>query len=92
MLGNLLPELRARRHTLGLSQASVAALAGMSQGAYSKMELGKHDPTLGTLADVARSLGLEVMLVPTELVATVNGMAGNGTTQEDRPLFQAEPD
>ncbi len=64
----------------------------MLQNNYSKIEQGKTDPRFSTLQHVARALALEVMLVPAELVDTVNALAGRAHPPEGRPLFSAEPD
>jgi transcriptional regulator with XRE-family HTH domain len=77
---------------LGLTQHDVAKRSGVLQNHYSKIEQGKTDPRFSTLQDVARALALEVMLVPAELVETVNALAGRGESPEERALFSAEPD
>jgi transcriptional regulator with XRE-family HTH domain len=64
----------------------------MLQNNYSKIEKGKTDPRLSTLQEIARALALEVVLVPSELVDTVNALAGRAHPPEERPLFSAEPD
>ncbi|TAM62293.1 helix-turn-helix domain-containing protein [bacterium] len=92
MIDDIISILRKRRVALGLTQSAVAESAGNSQNYYSKIEQGKLDPRLSTLQDVARALSLEVMLVPRELVDTVNALAGRGAAPEERPLFSAEPD
>ena len=92
MLGVIISTLSVRRRALGLTQSDVAARVGSSQANYSKIELGKSDPRLGTLQDIARALSLEVMLVPVELVDTVNALTGQGPGPEEKPLFSVEPD
>ena len=84
--------LRQRRLALGLTQDEAASRAGTTQAHYSKIELGKRDVRLGTLQDIARALSLEVMLVPAELVPTVNAMIGQEAAPEERPLFEATGD
>lgn len=84
--------LRHRRRALGLTQQVVAKQSGMLQTNYSKIEQGKTDPRLSTLQDIARSLSLELLLVPVELVDTVNALANDGRPPEEKPLFFAEPD
>lgn len=49
--------LRARRNTLGLTQAQVAQLAGLSQQAVVQFEGGRHIPLDRTKIDLARALG-----------------------------------
>lgn len=41
--------MRQRREQLGLTQVEAAELAGMTQGAWSRVELGKRSPHLDTL-------------------------------------------
>lgn len=89
---SILPVLRARRVVLRFSQAYVAERSGTQQSYYSKLEQGKHDPRLGTLQDIARTLSLEVMLVPAELVDTVKHLTGRGEAPDEQPLFFGEPD
>jgi predicted transcriptional regulator len=84
--------LKARRQSLALTQQDVAKRAGLLQTNYSKIEQGKTDPRFSTVQDVARALGLEVMLIPTELVDTVNALANQGPAPDEKPLFAAEPD
>lgn len=84
--------LQRRRRALRLTQRAVAEQSGMLQTNYSKIEQGKTDPRVSTLQDIARSLSLELMLVPVELVDTVNALANQGRPPEEKPLFFAEPD
>jgi transcriptional regulator with XRE-family HTH domain len=75
-----------------MTQHDVAKRSGVLQNNYSKIERGKSDPRFSTLQDIARALSLEVMLVPTELVDTVNALAGRVLPPEERPLFVVDPD
>jgi transcriptional regulator with XRE-family HTH domain len=75
-----------------MTQEDVARRSGLRQTNYSKIEQGKTDPRMSTLQDIARALSLELMLVPTELVDTVNSLAARGPAPEEKPLFTAEPD
>jgi HTH-type transcriptional regulator / antitoxin HipB len=65
------PVLVARK-TLGLSQQAVARKLGMRQGQISDIEAGKHDLRLSTLVEVARAVGLELVLVPRSLLPAVS--------------------
>ncbi len=84
--------LRARREAIGLTQHDVAKRSGLLQTNYSKIEEGKSDPRFSTLQEIARALSLELMLVPKELIDTVNALTDQGRSPEDKPLFSAEPD
>ena len=45
-----------------LTQAALAKRLGVSQPAVARLELGEHDPTLETLAPLARALDTELVL------------------------------
>lgn len=75
-----------------LTQRDVAKRSGLLQTNYSKIEQGQTDPRFSTLQDIARALSMELMLVPTELVDTVNALAYGEQSPDQKPLFSAEPD
>ena len=54
--------LRARRRGLGLDQAVLAELAGVSAHTLSNLESGRSNPTLAVLLRVFTALGLELDL------------------------------
>lgn len=54
--------LRERRFELGLTQEQVAAAAGTSHTAISRLENGTHMPQLGTLRRIAGVLDEELLL------------------------------
>jgi transcriptional regulator with XRE-family HTH domain len=73
--------IRARRLTLGLSQAETARRSGIQQRQVSLFQRGS-DVTLATLAKLAQALDFELLLVPREaagkveyLLATERGRA-----------------
>jgi transcriptional regulator with XRE-family HTH domain len=59
-------QLRSRRRALGLSQAALAAKAGVSRIFVEKIEAGARLPSWGTLERLARGLGcrVEFTLIP----------------------------
>ena len=59
-------QLRLAREEQGLSQADVAATAGVSQQQIARLEHPDSSPKLESVAAVARALGLHVELVPIE--------------------------
>lgn len=61
--GIYLKLLEARR-AKGLTQSELGRILGLPQSYVSQVENGKHDIKVGTLADWARVLDLELMLVP----------------------------
>lgn len=78
----LVQQLVAARRNTGMSQRSVAALAGMSQNTLSEAESGKHLPRLGTLRRWSAVLGLEPTLTA----------VGPGSTSPEPGPANAMPD
>lgn len=62
----------AYRAARGLSQAALARKLGVSQPLVARLEGGEHEPTLHSLARVARELGLEfhIAITPRSLELT----------------------
>ena len=54
--------VRERRLALGLSQTEVAARAGMTQPALSRLEAGGTVPTIPVLGRIAAALGAELVV------------------------------
>ena len=54
--------VRERRLALGLSQTEVAARAGMTQPALSRLEAGGTVPTIPVLERIATALGAELIV------------------------------
>jgi ribosome-binding protein aMBF1 (putative translation factor) len=46
----------------GLSQSALARQLGMRQPAIARLEAGDHEPSLGTLARLARGLGIDLSI------------------------------
>ena len=58
-------ELRWMRDDLGLTQAELARLAGVSQPAIAQLESPDSNPTIDTVNRVARAMGGQIDLHPT---------------------------
>ncbi|UFS64702.1 helix-turn-helix transcriptional regulator [Paracoccus denitrificans] len=67
--------LRQHRTQAGLSQEELAHRAGLSMRYVSLLESRKHQPSLGTVDALARSLGLTL----TAFIAEVDAQARAGT-------------
>ena len=61
-IGILLTGLRRKRIQLGMTQSELARKCGMTQGNISRMEAGKHVPSLETLSAIAEALSLRITL------------------------------
>jgi transcriptional regulator with XRE-family HTH domain len=59
---NITIQLKARRETLQVTQSILADLSGVSLRTLKQIESGKGNPTLETLAKLAKTLGMEVSL------------------------------
>jgi transcriptional regulator with XRE-family HTH domain len=75
-LEHIVGALKAARQAKGLSQRELSALAGVPQAHISKIENAAVDLKLSSLVELARVLGLELMLVPRRLVPAVQSMTG----------------
>ena len=88
-----LAPLVARRQHLGLSQDDIARVTGLTQATLSRMERGVGDPRLSTIQQSARALGMDLRLIPRELLHHVDELlraATSGSSEagsEERPLY-----
>jgi transcriptional regulator with XRE-family HTH domain len=73
-LRQIIAALIAARHRAGLSQRALGAKVGLAQSHISKIERAAVDPQVSSLVEIARALGLELMLVPTQLVPAVQAL------------------
>jgi transcriptional regulator with XRE-family HTH domain len=64
--------IRVLRETLGISQASLAARAGLSKSYLCEVELGTYQPTLARTRRIASALGvsLDAVTYPVEEAAS----------------------
>lgn len=86
-LGRRVAEYRQERR---LSQRDLAAAAGISQDAVSRFELGTRTPTVGTLYDLARALGVDVSLLVSLDDAPSAGLSRIDALLKDQPTFVRE--
>ena len=66
-MNKILDELHHARKAAGLTHEVLAQHAGLSRMTVQRTEAGKIDPRLSTLLEMARTLGLDLMLVPKAL-------------------------
>lgn len=67
IVSNIVDELHHARKAAGLTHDMLALRAGVSRMTVQRTEAGKIDPRLSTLLVLARSLGMDLMLVPKAL-------------------------
>ncbi|MES3020791.1 MAG: helix-turn-helix transcriptional regulator [Pseudomonadota bacterium] len=66
-MSNVLDEFQKARRAAGLTHEALAQSAGLSRMTVQRTEAGKIDPRLSTLLVMARTLGMDLMLVPKSL-------------------------
>jgi len=90
LLGELRAQLREGRRRTKLTQDQVASRAGLSRASYRAIETGATAPRASTLINIARAIGMEMMLIPKEMVPAVQAMLRS--SDDDQPAFTADPD
>jgi HTH-type transcriptional regulator / antitoxin HipB len=72
-------KLRAVRKKKGMSQRAFAKSIGMPQSRLSKIENGIIDLQVSNMLELARSLDLDLMLIPRQMVPAVNSLVRQAT-------------
>ncbi|MFT3815142.1 MAG: helix-turn-helix transcriptional regulator [Acidovorax sp.] len=67
MSTDLIPSLALARKAARLTQAELAERAGLARMTVQRLEGGSLDPRLSTLQELARTLGLDLIAVPSSL-------------------------
>jgi len=80
----IIEQLKAARRALGMKQSELGKKLGLPQSHVSKIEQGATDPRLSTVADMARVMDHELMLVPRQLVPHVTSLLRGEDDRERR--------
>jgi transcriptional regulator with XRE-family HTH domain len=89
-IGNSLKKARLDK---GLSQRALSNAAGIPQSHISRIETGSVDLRLSSLIDLARTLDLELVLVPRSHVPAVRSLVRMGEAdQEAHPAYRLGAD
>ena len=91
MLIELGDRLRIARVAASLTQAQVADLAGISRPRYRDIEKGTAAARATTLINIARAVGLEMILVPQAMVPAIKALS-RPAEDDDLPAFAPQPD
>ncbi len=75
---DLRTELESARRAAGVSQQQLASRAGLSRMTVQRTESREIDPKLSTVIEMARALGMDVMLVPTVLRPDLENFVRSG--------------
>jgi DNA-binding XRE family transcriptional regulator len=78
MIIQLIQQLEVARKAASLTQANLAQQAGLSRMTIQRTEAGHLDPRLSTMLEMARALGMELILVPGVLRAEVEDFLRSG--------------
>jgi len=91
MLREIGAQFRQARLATHLTQEQVAELAGISRPRYRNIENGTAAARATTLMNVARALGLEMLMLPQAIVPAVRALV-RPHDGDDLPAFVAQPD
>jgi transcriptional regulator with XRE-family HTH domain len=83
--------LKMARISLGMTQEQVADMAGISRPRYRDIETGSAAARATTLINIARALGLEMMLIPQAMVPAVDALL-RPHDDDDIPAFISSPE
>ncbi len=75
---SLVADLVALRKASELTQGQLAERAGLNRMTVQRLETGTLDPRVSTLMEIARVMGMELMLVPQSLRHEVHGFIQSG--------------
>lgn len=83
--------LKTARLDAAMTQEQVADLAGISRPRYRDIETGAAAARASTLINIARALGLELMLIPQVMVPAVEALL-RPHDDDDLPAFVSSSD
>jgi transcriptional regulator with XRE-family HTH domain len=84
-------ELSAARKAANLTQEELAVQAGLTRMTVQRTESGSIDPRLSSLQEMARVLGLEIMLVPKALREPLQAFVRSGGRVLGQPAGAEAP-
>jgi len=82
--------LRQARLDRAWTQTELGQRVGLNQKNVSRIEAGKQDLRTSTLVEMARAVGLELMLVPRAMVPAIESILRSSEMKEqveERPLY-----
>lgn len=89
LLQELGSRFRRARIAAGLSQEQIALRANISRPRYRDIETGTAAARATTLVNIARALGMEMMLIPQAMVPAVQSML-QPAEDDDPPAFTSD--
>jgi transcriptional regulator with XRE-family HTH domain len=93
LIHEVIDSLVLARKSKSLSQSELGRRLGVPQSYISRLEGGRSDIRLSSLIELARFLGLEVLLVPKALAPTVISLTGSqNRSNANVPLYSLDDD
>ncbi len=80
--------IKAARKKKGLSQRALSAKTGVPQSHISKIENGMVDLQVSSLIEIARTLDLELVLVPRGLMPAVQALQNPSQMSKSLPIYR----
>ena len=87
----LIAELEAARKAADITQEQLATRSGLSRMTVQRTEAGQIDPRLSSVAAIAKTLGMDVMLVPTLLRPELESFVRSGGRFLGQPAGSGAP-
>ena len=91
IMSTVLDELQNARKAIGQTHEMLAERAGVSRMTVQRTEAGKIDPRLSTLLALARTLGMDLMLVPKSLRPDLESFVRSGGRFLGQPVGISAP-
>lgn len=93
-INELIKALKSTRKNKGYSQRAFSKIAGMPQSRLSRIESGKIDLRTSNLLELARTLDLELILIPRHSVPAVKSLIrsldSREVTEGDKALYDLD--
>jgi len=87
-MSGVIKALKSARLEKKLKQSELGSKLGLPQSHISKIEQGITDPRLSTVADMARVLDQELVLVPREMLRVIQALIRG--EDESTPMWQLD--
>ncbi len=88
---SIVDELVAGRKAAKITQTVLAHQAGLTRMTVQRVESGNFDPHLSTVYEMARTLGMDIMLVPSCLRSELEGFVRSGGLLVGQPAGVGAP-
>jgi transcriptional regulator with XRE-family HTH domain len=90
-MSKIVEELEQARKSASLTQDALAERAGLSRMTVQRTESGQIDPRVSSVMEMARALGMDVMLVPSALRPELESFVRSGGRFLGQPAGAGAP-